>query len=327
MLIKQGSALNYLLDYRNGKIKKGLGLDCMMDDYLVFKPKQLNIILGHDNVGKTYFINFYFLALALKHDLKFVIWSGENNHGQILRDMVQMYSGKPFKELNERQITMFSAYIEQHFTFVDNSTLYKPEDLLSIFEQTDADACLIDPYTGLDRKMGYEGNYQFLNVARQFVNKTGKTIYINTHPNTESGRSSNLYSDKHEWAGHLKAPLKDGIEGGKSFLNRCDDMFVVHRLVKHETMKYYTMVSVEKVKDMDTGGKHTALDEFVLCEYNNGLGFKIGGKDVLQNLRYKEPKQAEMNIDTTQEVKTPQNALKPQNNAFDDYSINNDCPF
>jgi hypothetical protein len=52
MLSKQGDSLQYLLDVRDGKIKQGLGLDCFLDEHLRFKPKQLNIILGHDNVGK-----------------------------------------------------------------------------------------------------------------------------------------------------------------------------------------------------------------------------------------------------------------------------------
>ena len=273
MLKTKGQELQYLIDYKEGRIKQGLGIDCQLDEYLRFKPRQLNIILGHDNVGKTYFINWYFLSLALKHNIKFVIWSGENQYGQILRDMVQIYSGVSFKSLNTSQITSYSMYLEQFFDFVDNSKLYKPEELLEIFKKSDAKACLIDPYTGLDRKMGYEGNYEFLNMARQFVNETGMTMYINTHPNTESGRSGNLYPENHMWKGHLKPPMKDAIEGGKAFLNRCDDMFVIHRLIKHETMRYYTMVSVEKVKDTDTGGKHTLIDDPMLFDYNRGLGF------------------------------------------------------
>ena len=91
MIQQKGSSINYLLDYRNGKIKQGLGLDCSLDDNLRFKPKQLNIILGHDNVGKTYWITWYFLALAIKQNLKFIIWSGENQYGQLMRDMIQMY--------------------------------------------------------------------------------------------------------------------------------------------------------------------------------------------------------------------------------------------
>ena len=285
MLTKQGDTIKYLLDYKEGKIKEGLGIGCGLDEHLRFKRKQLNIILGHDNVGKTYWINWYFLVLALKHGLKFCLWSGENQKGQILRDLIQMYAGEPFKNLTTQQIQSYLGYLEQFFYFVDNSKLYKPLELLTIFENSGCDVALIDPFTGLDREMTYEGNYTFMNKAREFVNRTGMTIYINTHPNTESGRSGNLYTEG-DWKGHLKPPLKDHIEGGKAFLNRCDDMLVIHRLIKHEEMKYKTMVGVEKVKDMDTGGKHTGLNEQVLCNFNYGLGFEVYGVNPIEVIKH-----------------------------------------
>jgi hypothetical protein len=290
MILTKGHQIQYLLDYKDGKIKQGLGIGSPMDQYIRFKPKQLNIILGHDNVGKTFFINWYFLCLSAVHDIKWIIWSGENQSGQIIRDMIQMLSGKKFLDLEQREIMRYSTYIDSWFTFVDNSILYKPEQLLEIFEQSDAQGCLIDPFTGLDRGMGYEENYRFLNMTRQFCNRTGKTVYINTHPNSESGRSGNLYPDKHHWAGHLKAPLKDHIEGGKSFLNRCDDMFVIHRLIKHETMRFYTLLSVEKIKDTDTGGKHTLIDDPILLDYNRGLGFTNENIDPLEQWRLDQHK-------------------------------------
>lgn len=284
MILKQGDTIKYLLDFKEGKIQEGLGIGCDLDDYLRFKRKQLNIILGHDNVGKTYWINWYFLVLALKHGLKFCIWSGENQKGQIMRDLIQMYSSEPFRNLTTKQIQSYLGYLEQFFYFVDNSKLYKPLELLSIFESSSCDVGLIDPFTGLDREMTYEGNYTFMNKAREFVNRTGTTIYINTHPNTESGRSGNLYTEG-EWKGHLKPPLKDHIEGGKAFLNRCDDMLVIHRLIKHEDMKYKTMIGVEKVKDTETGGKITGLNEQVLCNFNYGLGFEVYGVNPIQRLK------------------------------------------
>ena len=287
MLIKKGSSVSYLEDFKNGKIKLGLDTGTALDTYLRFKRKQLNVILGHDNVGKTYFFEWYMLVLAIRHGLKFCVWSGENTHGQILRDMIQMYKGKSFKELNINEIKSANMFLEQFFTFVDNKKLYKPKELLQIFADVDCDACLIDPFTGLDRNMTYEGNYNFLNQARQFCNITGKSIYLSSHPNSESGRSGNLYSDGHEWAGHLKAPLKDHIEGGKSFLNRCDDMIVIHRLIKHETMKFETMISTEKIKDKETGGELTEYQMPLLFSYNYGLGFTIQGKDALHEERIK----------------------------------------
>jgi len=200
---------------------------------------------------------------------------------------VQMYRGKHFSKLTHSQIAGDVAYLEQYFSFIDNSNLYKPEEILALFAQSGCKVGLIDPFTGLDREMSFAGNYEFMNTARQFVNKTGMTIYINTHPNTESGRSGNLYTEG-ELKGHLKAPLKDGIEGGKAFLNRCDDMLVIHRLIKHPEYKFKTWVNVEKVKDTETGGKHTEIDYPVVCDFNSGLGFTINGIDPLQKHRPKD---------------------------------------
>ena len=64
-------------------------------------------------------------------------------------------------------------------------------------------------------------------------------------------------------------------------------MIVVHRLIKHETMRFYTLVSVEKIKDTDTGGKHTLIDDPILFDYNKGLGFTNENVDPLHEWRKK----------------------------------------
>jgi hypothetical protein len=284
-MLSKGIHTKYLLDYKHGRIQQGLGIDCHLDKHIRFKPKQLNIILGHDNVGKSYFVFWYFLTLALKHELKFCLWAGENQYGQIMRDLIQMYADRPFKELDDTQIRSYATHLEQYFDFIDNSRLYTPEQLLEEFNKTDADCCLIDPFTGLSRQYGYEGNYEFLNMARQFVNETGKTIYINTHPTSESGRQGNLFPKGHMWEGHLKPPMAAYVEGGKSFLNRCDDFITIHRLTKHESMKYVTLISVDKIKDRDTGGEQTLLEDYIFCDFNSGLGFELYGVNPLNKLR------------------------------------------
>lgn len=282
MILSNGHSTEYLDQYKEGKISLGLGIGCVLDEYIRFKRRQLNIVLGHDNVGKSYWMEWYFLALATNHGLKTTVWMGENSSGQVMRDLIQMYSGKHFKDLSYSELRKHEKTIEYYFKFIDNSKLYKPLDMLDIIGSTDSDIGFIDPFTGLDRGMQHSDNYEFLNQTRQFCNQSNKTLYISTHPNSESGRSGMLYPQDHQWFGHLKPPLKAHIEGGKPFLNRCDDMIVIHRLVKHPDMKYQTMIDIEKIKDRDTGGQQTELGIPLLFEFNNGLGFKIGGVDPIK---------------------------------------------
>jgi hypothetical protein len=75
------------------------------------------------------------------------------------------------------------------------------------------------------------------------------------------------------------------VEGGKSFLNRCDDFITIHRLTKHESMKYVTLISVDKIKDRDTGGEQTLLEDYIFCDFNSGLGFELYGINPLSKLR------------------------------------------
>jgi len=284
-MLNKGIHTKYLLDLKHGKIQQGLGIGCALDKYFVFKRSELTIICGHDNVGKSYWIFWYFLVLALKHDLKFCIYAAENQYGQIMRDLIQMYSGIRFEELHDQQIMNYSAFLEQFFDFIDNSKLYTPESLLDEFKKSDADAFLIDPFTALNRKFGYEANYEFLNMTRQYINQSGKSIYVNTHPTSESGRTGNIFAKGHIWEGHLKPPMSAHVEGGKSWLNRTDSFLTIHRLVKHQTMKYVTLISVDKIKDTSSGGKQTLLEDYILCDFNRGLGFELYGINPLEKFR------------------------------------------
>ncbi len=288
MILSKGTTLPYLYDYRDGKIKQGLEIGCEFDNWYRYKQGSLDCIVGHDNVGKTFFSTFYQLALSLKHGIKWCIWSGENQAGQLVRDMVQMLAGTSFLDLSHEEIRRHQTTIEQYFDFIDNRKQYKPHDLLKIFEDSDANACWIDPITGLDRSMAYADSYKFLNDCRHFCNSTGKSLYINTHPVTESGRSSNQYPQGHNWAGMLKAPRKSDIEGGKMYANRVDQILVLHRLVSHKEMQFYTMATVEKVRDKETGGKPTFHEEPILFEYNFGNGFLCNGVDILKEFRNKK---------------------------------------
>lgn len=283
MILPSGHSTKYLNDYLEGKIKMGLGLGCALDEYLVWKPGQLNPILGHDNVGKTYFIEWYFLALATNHGIKSTLFMDENDSHKIMRDLIQMYIGKPFMDLTYKELRRGEMKMEGLFSFVDNKKRYTPTELMETFAKSNTDNYLIDPFNGLKTSMSYKENYEVLNDLKMFCKLNNKTIYINAHPATASGRRQNgVYPAGHNWEGHVMSPVKADIEGGKPFSNKADDFIIIHRLTKHKDMWMMTMVEVDKIKDMDTGGKPTPVNEPVMMDYNFGLGFKIGGIDVIK---------------------------------------------
>lgn len=282
MLLRKGSARQYLQDYREGKIKKGLGIGCDLDLNLRFKPKQFNGLLGGDNVGKTYFMIWYMLCHAKINNIKWCLWMDENSKGQAMRDLIQMYAGLPFMELEQSQIDMYSGIIEENFTFVDNAIPYTPAELLTVFESVDADGYFIDPFNQLNHDMEYSSNIKFIRSLKRWCKTQDKTVYLSMHPVTSAGRKLGEYPKGHDWAGHPMIPNKSMAEGGKLFANMADDWINVHRLTKHTEMKWFTMVDIDKVKDKDTGGAQTEINLPVMLYYNYGLGFTVNGINPLK---------------------------------------------
>lgn len=277
MILSKGSDNEYLLDYKHDRIVKGLGIGCKLDDHLRFKRGQYNGVLGGNNVGKTFFMTWYFLCLSVIHGLKWGLWMDENKKGRVLRDLVQFYTGKKLKHLTDNQVIDTVAILEEWFYFVDNKEMYKPEELLALFEPLDVDGILLDPFNQLNRPVGYSENIPFIRNLKHWAKVNDTTVYLTMHPNTETQRKSSQYPEGHIWAGQPQMPLKHNSEGGSTFSNMSDDWINLNRLNKLESMKYITMVDIDKIKDVDSGGEITQSEEPLMFHFNNGLGFEIMG--------------------------------------------------
>lgn len=280
MLENKQNITDYLQSYHNGDIKKGLGIGIPeMDDFVRFKRGEFNIDNGLDNVGKTIVKLWYMLCLSKKHGIRWCIYSGENKSGQLMRQLIQFYTGTRLTDMPLADVFKYELIIGEWFTFIDNTNFYKSKDLFKIFKEGKYDGALIDPFTGLDREFTHAANYEFLNECRQFCNNTGIALYVNTHVVSAAARK--IYPEGHEWAGYNYPPSKSDSEGGQPFGNRCDNFNTLHRLLGHPTMKYTTMWFVRKVKDTETGGEVNGIEDPVLLEFNSGLGFTINGKNPL----------------------------------------------
>lgn len=282
MILKNDFSDKYLQDFKDGKIKKGLGIGLpSIDNYLRYKKGEFTIINGLDNVGKTVWMMWYFLVLSTKYNLTFAIWSGENKAEGLVRQLIQFREGKYLKDMTILQINNSKNIILNSFKFIDPKGFYTNKELYNLFEATNADACLIDPYTGMNREFTHKANYDFLNETRHFVNNSGMACYVNTHPNTEAARR--IYPFEHEFSGYPMPPSKAQSEGGQPFANRPDNFFTLHRLVGHPTEQFKTLFYQRKVKDTETGGTPNGIDEPCMFDWNSGLGFTENGINPLNN--------------------------------------------
>lgn len=280
MITDNREIVNYLRSYHNGDISMGKDIGILkLDEAIRFKAGQLTIINGLDNTGKTIWMLWYYLCLSYKHDLKWCIYSGENKAGQLVRQLIQFMTGKKLNDLAFDEVMRYEIMIGKWFTFISNENFYKAEELFKIFDAKDYDGCLIDPYTGMDREYTHAANYNFLNECRKFCNNSGKSVYVNTHVVSEAARRT--YAESHEWSGYPFPPSKSQSEGGQPFGNRTDDFITIHRLVGHPTMNYKTLVFIRKIKDTETGGAVTPIDDPIQFEFNAGLGFTVDGQNPL----------------------------------------------
>lgn len=290
-LLNKDFGTKYLEDFKEGRIKNGLGLDIpFVDKFLSFKQAHFNIMIGLDNVGKTDFILWYFLCLALIHEKKVVIWSGENMPEQQKRKLMQMYLGKSIRSVDYKEMNKAKLIIENYFDWLDVRRLYTHKELFSIYTDSGADICLIDPYNGMNHDNSvnmFDRNYQFTNDAREFVMKEKKTLFVNSHVISEASRSR--YSMDHPLNGYNKPPIKSQIEGGQPFANRADDFWILHRLTNHPALKYFTQLEIVKVKDTETGGHPTSKDEPMCFDFNNGNGFVWRDVDILNPATINNP--------------------------------------
>ena len=152
------------------------------------------------------------------------------------------------------------------------------------------DGMMIDPYKSLvtdvsAAKLGkHEYDYLATTEMLQFCNEHNCAIWLNTHANTEALRKTHAAS--HPYSGHPIPPMASDVEGGGKFVNRATDFFmVIHRYTQHPTDWMYTNIHITKIKDTDTGGRPTSIDNPIrMRSVPDNVGFAIDGKNILHQI-------------------------------------------
>jgi hypothetical protein len=293
MLINAKDTYKYLQDVRKGTVREGVKLEVPeIDQYFRFKPTNFNVILGHANVGKTTVILYLMLCYTQKHNVKWLVFSSENEPHSVIRKLVEFLEQKPINRISDEVFKKHFDYVVEHFKVVSNDSLYTYRTLLefarSYKKEFDYQGLLVDPYNSLtqDNEMigqlgGHQYDYLATTEMRMFCKKEKVTIWLNTHANTAALRYKHPIG--HEYVGHPIPPLASDVEGGGKFVNRADDFVVIHRYVQHPTEWMISHLHVRKVKEVETGGRPTPIDNPIkLRSIVNNVGFTIDNNSILK---------------------------------------------
>jgi len=292
-VIAQSKAIqDKILDIKYGRVKEGLKIGVPdIDEYIRYKQGGFNLLIGHANVGKTTVICYLLTLWAIKHNLRFLVWSSENTPQSIVRKIIEFKMGTPIHQAEEKEIAEAVVWCDTHFKIIDVEDLYTYKDLLkeanAVKDAWDYDGLLIDPYNSLAkdhqllRAVGsHEYDYQVSSEFRLFAKKKNVTVYLNAHGVTESLRKTHIKGHEYE---NLPMPLGlAGVEGGGKWGNRADDVYCIHRYTSHPSDWMYSHIHVLKVKENETGGRCTSYEQPISLRMSlNNVGFEYKGQDLL----------------------------------------------
>ena len=271
---------DYEQSYLNGTLEMGLTTGShYLDQYWLFKKLSLVWVAGLDNTGKS-FVAWYLATLAaMLHGWRVVIHSAENNDGQLRKKIKEFDLGKGLKDASQNELDMAQRFFKEHFRILTSKKMHTCEELLMkgeiVFDQGfKFDLLIADPYNALDvppNVDSYRNDISSCNHFRLFK-ENYSAVWVIDHINTSAARNRDSN-------GAMKMPTKADVSGGSIKGNKTDDFLIVHRDTKGPDWMY-VQVSVDKIKDTETGGKTTQTGDPVMIRMNvNKCGYEIAGDD------------------------------------------------
>ena len=253
-------------DYAQGKIQLGLDTgDIKLDEYFRYK-KEFVIINGHSNVGKTTTALYLITNAVVRHDWKWIIYSSENRTASVKKTLMEFAMDKRAQDMNYHERKQAYKWVQNHFIVINNNQVYSYSDIIvfmeKILRQQPVDGIFVDPYNSLRLDMSNSGigvhdyHYEAASEFLTFSNAHNVAVWLNMHAVTEAQRRKG--------ADDLPiAPYAEDTEGGGKFVNRADCFLTIHRKVQapDHSIKRLSEIHVRKVREVETGGQPTPIDD------------------------------------------------------------------
>lgn len=325
----------YLDSVRSGTLEVGLTTgSTVLDEYFRFKRAKFCVIVGHSNVGKTTALLYISCLPAVLHGWCGAVIAKENSSGFTKRKIMEFFICKPLTAMTDEEYTHAKRWIDEHFIIVKarGGVINDIPKLLKlcykIADERKLDFILADPYSGFgkDQKRGensHEYDYRMASEVLDFTERTGVTMYLNAHTNTEARR-------KRDDDGNLVCPWVDDVEGGGKWSNRADQGIVLHRRNKAEGMlRYITEFHVDKERETETGGKPTERDRPIqMLLEKNMCEFTINGINPIRKWHEENGTVGFKKFDVEEQIQKAKEYSMEPNKGFDnEQESESDVPF
>jgi len=271
-------------DYSKGRIPQGLETGSkVLDQYFMYK-KELVILNGHSNVGKTTTALYLMVNASVRHGWKWMLYSAENRTASVKMTLMQMVTDKKVGNMTYHERKMAYKWVKEHFFIIGNHKVYSYMDMILFMEKVlhhhKVDAVFIDPYNSLrldlrrsEMQNTHDYHYEAATAFLTFSNTHNVAVWLNMHAVTEAQRRKGA-------DGLPQAPYAEDTEGGGKFVNRADCFITIHRKVQapEPHTRGMTEIHVRKVRETETGGKPSSIDAPYLLTMNlSHTGFKEWG--------------------------------------------------
>ena len=236
---------------------------------------------------------------------------------------MQFAVNRAIGDLNYEQRKDAYKWVNDHFTIISNNQVYSYSDILVFLEkivrQQECDAVFVDPYNSLKIELTGNGNshdyhYQAASEFLTFSTANNVAVWLNMHAVTEAQRRK---GDD----GLPVAPYAEDTEGGGKFVNRADCFITIHRKVQapDHNVKKTTEVHIRKVRETETGGQPTPIDDPITFTMNTShTAFRINttGNELFQSVDKEFDKYKKFNMPSNElflnnsDVTSPSEATK-----------------
>jgi len=267
---------DFIYKFRAGLIPMGLPIGHYeLDQYFRLKEGEFYASLAHSHIGKTT-VNLWFLFLsALKYDWNWMVYTGENQSASVKMKIMEFFVGKRISQMDDREHNISLKFVDEHFFMMSTDNMYSYKDLLEhakiLMGYKSLKGVFIDPYNSLKMELTaaknkYIYDYEAYSEMLNFTKKYNTTIFLSVHTTTASQRDRDS-------SGHQKMPHASDTEGGAALYNRSDNFMTLHRKIKDPNEWMYTEISIDKIRNRETGGKATSQGSPVRLKMVNGIEF------------------------------------------------------